>query len=85
MVTAQEHGTLVRGEAEYQLHWIYFWYEQQPQRGLAVLQHLQSRYPHNPLFSQRIAEVQVQYFHDPSASLAAWQALAAAAQAGRVG
>ena len=59
MVTAQEHGALVRGEAEYQLHWIYFWYEQQPRRGLAVLQHLQSRYPHNPLFPQRIAEVQV--------------------------
>ncbi len=85
MLTAQEHGALVRGEAEYQLHWIYFWYEQQPRRGLAALQHLQSRYPHNPLFAQRIAEVQIEYFHDPSASLAAWLALADAAQAGRVG
>jgi len=85
MVAAQEHGALVRGEAEYQLHWIYFWYERQPERGLALLQQLQSRYPHNPLFPQRIAEVQVEYFHDPSASLAVWQALADAAEAGRVG
>ena len=50
-------GTLLRGEADYQLHWIYFWYEEQPQRGLAVLQDLHARYPHNPLFPQRIAEV----------------------------
>jgi len=85
MIAAQEHGTLVQGEAEYQLHWIYFWYEQQPQRGLALLRHLQSKYPHNPLFPQRIAEVQVEYFHDPAASLAAWQALADAAEAGTVG
>jgi tetratricopeptide (TPR) repeat protein len=85
MLEAHERGALVRGEAEYQLHWIYFWYEQRPQQGLALLQHLQASYPHNPLFPQRIAEVQVEYFHDPSASLTTWMALADAAQAGRVG
>ena len=53
--------------------------------GTRLLRHLQNEYPRNPLFPQRIAEVQVEYFHDPSASLAAWQALADAAEAGTVG
>jgi hypothetical protein len=79
MLLARDRGALLRGEADYQLHWIYFWYEEQPQRGLAVLQDLRARYPHNPLFPQRIAEVQVEYFHDPSASLVAWQELLAQA------
>ena len=51
MLLARERGALLRGEADYQLHWIYFWYEEQPQRGLAVLQDLHARYPHNPLFA----------------------------------
>jgi len=84
MLAARERGTLLRGEADYQLHWIYFWYEDQPQRGLAVLQDLRRRYPHNPLFVQRIAEVQHEYFHDRAASLATWLALLDAAEAGRV-
>jgi len=84
MQLARERGALLRGEADYQLHWIYFWYEEQPQRGLAILQDLHARYPHNPLFLERIAEVQVDYFHDPSASLAAWQELLTAALAGRL-
>jgi tetratricopeptide (TPR) repeat protein len=84
MLLAREYGALLRGEADYQLHWIYFWYEEQPERGLAVLQDLRAHYPHNPLFPQRIAEVQVEYFHDPSASLVAWQELLAHAQSGRI-
>jgi hypothetical protein len=84
MLAARDRGTLLRGEADYQLHWIYFWYEDQPQRGLAVLQDLRRRYPHNPLFVQRIAEVQQEYFHDRAASLATWLALLDAAEAGRV-
>jgi tetratricopeptide (TPR) repeat protein len=84
MLAARARGTLLRGEADYQLHWIYFWYEDQPQRGLAVLQDLRRRYPHNPLFAQRIAEVQQDYFHDRAASLATWLALLDAADAGQV-
>jgi tetratricopeptide (TPR) repeat protein len=84
ILVARDRGTLLRGEADYQLHWIYFWYEEQPQRGLAVLQDLRTRYPHNPLFPQRIAEVQFQYFHDSAASLASWQELIAAGQEGRM-
>ena len=84
MLFAREYGALLRGEADYQLHWVYLWYEEQPQRGLEVLQRLHARYPRNPLFQQRIAEVEQQYLHDPSASLATWQELLAAADAGRV-
>ena len=49
---------LLRGEADYQLHLIYLWYEQKPARALELLEGLDARYPTNPLFLQRIAEVQ---------------------------
>jgi hypothetical protein len=68
MLVARERGALIRGEADYQLHWIYFWYEEQPRRGLAILEQLRARYPYNPLFAMRIADVHVEYFHDPSSS-----------------
>jgi hypothetical protein len=82
MVAARDHGALLGGEADYQLHWVYFWYEQQPERGLALLERLHQRYPANPLFLQRLGEVQVEYFHDPSASLRWWQRLVNAALTG---
>jgi tetratricopeptide (TPR) repeat protein len=84
MVEARDHGRLLHGEADYQLHWIYLWYEEQPEQGLALLESLRRRYPHNPVFRQRIAEVQLEYFHDRAASMATWLALAADARAGRV-
>jgi tetratricopeptide (TPR) repeat protein len=84
MLAARDRGALIDDEADYQLHWIYFWYEQQPQRGLTLLERLRSHYPDNPLFPQRIAEVQLEYFHDPSASLATWLSLAERARNGRV-
>jgi tetratricopeptide (TPR) repeat protein len=84
MTTARDRGALLRGEADYQLHWIYFWYEDEPRRGLALLEGLRARYPHNPLFVQRIAEVQLEYFHDPAASLATWLEMLREAEAGRL-
>jgi hypothetical protein len=84
MIAARDRGALIDDEADYQLHWIFFWYEQQPQRGLMLLERLRAHYPDNPLFQQRIAEVQLNYFHDPSASLATWLALAERAREGRV-
>jgi tetratricopeptide (TPR) repeat protein len=84
MIEARDHGVLLRGEADYQLHWIYLWYEEQPARSLALLERLHRRHPHNPVFRQRIAEVQVEYFHDRGAALATWLALMADARAGRV-
>jgi len=75
MQATEARGQLVAGEALYQLHWIYFWYERQPDRGLDALERLSARYPRNPHFLQRIGEVQVEYFHDAARSLAAWQRL----------
>ena len=75
MQATEARGQLVAGEALYQLHWIYFWYERQPGLGLDALERLSAQYPGNPHFLQRIGEVQVEYFHDAARSLAAWQRL----------
>src|SRR4051812_34931116 len=82
MLQAREGGALLRGEADYQLHWIYLWYEHQPQRALDLLQSLDARYPSNPVFLQRIGEVQDEYFHDHRASAEAWSRLIARMRSG---
>ncbi len=84
MLQAREHGEVMKGEADYQLHLLYLWYENQPREGLRLLEELDRRYPTNPLFLQRIAEVENDYFHDYPASAAAWQRLLARAEAGDV-
>jgi hypothetical protein len=84
MLQARQHGALLGGEADYQLHVIYLWYEQKPGRAIELLQGLDARYPGNPLFQQRIAEVQDVWLHDRSASAAAWQILLDRAREGRV-
>jgi len=75
MLQAREHGEVLRGEADYQLHVLYLWYEHRPKDALALLEALDARYPTNPLFLLRIAELHETYFHDPRASAAAWRAL----------
>jgi tetratricopeptide (TPR) repeat protein len=84
MLQARERGTLMRGEADFQLHLVYLWYERQPRRAIRLLDELRGRYPHNPVFPQRIAEIESDYLQDHEASLSTWRALADAAQAGRV-
>lgn len=84
MLQTRDHGLLLGGEADYQLHWLYLWYEHQPDRALELLRRLDARYPSNPLFAQRIAEVQGDYLHDRDATLAAWQILLDRARAGTV-
>ena len=84
MLRARERGELLTGEADYQLHVLYLWYEQKPAAALALLDGLDARYPTNPLFLQRIADVQSTYFHDHSASAAAWRRLLDRARSGRV-
>jgi tetratricopeptide (TPR) repeat protein len=84
MLQARDRGELVRGEADYQLHWIYLWYEHQPERARELLRDLDRQYPSNPLFLQRIAEMERDYFHDHQASAAAWEALLDRARAHRV-
>jgi tetratricopeptide (TPR) repeat protein len=80
MLRARSRGKLLQGEADYQLHVIYLWYERQTPRALELLQSLHERYPANPLFIAQIAEIQDVYQHDITASLATWQSLLAAAR-----
>jgi len=80
MLRARSRGKLLQGEADYQLHVIYLWYERQTPRALELLQSLHDRYPANPLFVAQIAEIQDVYQHDITASLATWQSLLAAAR-----
>jgi tetratricopeptide (TPR) repeat protein len=84
MLEARERGELLRGEADFQLHWLYLWYEGQPARALDLLRGLDERYPSNPVFLRRIAEVQHEYFHDHRASADTWQTLVARVRAGQV-
>ena len=73
-----------QSEADYQRYLIDIWYEHAPREGLAILQSLDERYPRNPLFLTRIAELHDVYLHDARASAAAWQTLIDRASAGRV-
>jgi hypothetical protein len=84
MLQARQHGALLNGEADYQLHFIYLWYEHQPLRALELLRDLDARYPANPLFLRRIAEIQDQYLHDRDASASTLRTLIDRARAGRV-
>lgn len=75
MQAASDEGQLVRGEADYQLHTIYLWYENRFDEALELVDSLRARYPRNPLFHQARAEILTTYFHDPVASLRTWDEL----------
>ena len=75
MQRARDGGALLRAEADFQLHWLYLWYEHQPARALDMLRGLDRQYPSNPIFLQRIAEVERDYLHDHAASARSWQSL----------
>jgi hypothetical protein len=77
---AGRDGLLVRGEAQFQIHVLYLWYEHKAKEALAIIRALQQRYPHNPLFHQIEAEILDVYFHDHAASLKASERLLALAQ-----
>jgi tetratricopeptide (TPR) repeat protein len=81
---AAARGLLVRGEAQYQIHVLYLWYEEKWREALGIVRTLQERYPRNPLFRQIEAEILDIYFHDPAASLEASEALLALARGGGV-
>ena len=80
----RRQGQLARGEADYQLHLAYLWYEERFDDALALVLDLQSRYPRNPLFRHLEATIRDVYFHDHARSLAASEALVAAAARGEV-
>ena len=84
MARARDAGQLLRGEADYQLHLIYVWYEHRPEDAIALLRSLDERYPGNPHFMERIAETYDTYLHDARASASAWQTLADRASRDRV-
>jgi tetratricopeptide (TPR) repeat protein len=84
MQQTQNRGMLLRGEADYQLHLIYLWYEHQPMTALRLVEGLRSRYPHNPLFPLRAAIIQSDYLHNTQASLLGYRSLLDSARAGRV-
>ncbi len=81
---ASRLGLLVRGEAEFQIHVIYLWYERKSAEALALIRGLQQRYPRNPLFRQIEAEILDGYLHDHAASLAASEHLRSLARSGAV-
>ncbi len=84
MLKARDGGVLMRGEADYQLHFVYLWYEEDHARALALLRGLESRHPSNPIFLQRIAEVQLEYVRDDTSAEATWRLLLERAEAGEL-
>jgi tetratricopeptide (TPR) repeat protein len=84
MEQTRAKGILLRGEADYQLHLIYLWYERQHGTALRLIEGLRSRYPHNPLFYVRLAEVQGNYIGDHQAALHTYRTMLDASLAGRV-
>ncbi len=84
MRRASRLGQLVRGEADYQLHVVYLWYEARFTDALDLILSLERRYPRNPLFPQIEAEIRSVYFSDAAGSLAASERLLARAERGDV-
>lgn len=84
MEQTRTKGLLLRGEADYQLHLIYLWYERQPMTALRLIEGLQSRYPTNPVFYIRLAEVQGNYIRNHQAALQTYRSMLDAARAGRI-
>jgi len=80
MLRARSRGRLLQGEADYQLHVIYLWYERQTRRALELLHGLHARYPGNPLYLTQIARIHDTYGHDVTASLETWRTLLASAR-----
>jgi hypothetical protein len=84
MLQARDKGEILGGEADFQLHLVYLWYEHQTTTALTLLARLDARFPHNPLFLQSIADVRDRYLHDHTASAAAWQTLLTRALGGAI-
>ena len=75
MLLARNGGELLRGEADFQLHIIYVWYEHEPGRAIDLLRSLDARFPANPIFLERIADTYDTYLHDARMSAAALRTL----------
>ena len=84
MQRAREHAQILRGEADFQLHQVYLWYERRPDDAIALLESLDARYPYNPVYLERIAEARSKQYGDRAASADAWHRLRDRARAGKV-
>jgi tetratricopeptide (TPR) repeat protein len=84
MEQTRSRGLLLRGEADYQLHLIYLWYEKQATTALGLIDGLHTRYPTNPVFFLRLAEIQTIYIRNHQAALQTYRSMLDAARAGRI-
>lgn len=84
MEQTRSKGLLLRGEADYQLHLIYLWYEKQAATALQLIDGLHGRYPNNPVFFLRLADVQAIYIRNHHAALQTYRAMLDAARAARI-
>jgi tetratricopeptide (TPR) repeat protein len=84
MEQTRSKGMLLRGEADYQLHLIYLWYEKQQTTALRLIERLRTRYPTNPIFYLRLADVQGNYVRNHQSALQTFRAMLDAARAGRL-
>lgn len=84
MEQTRSKGLLLRGEADYQLHLIYLWYERQQTTALRLIEGLRTRYPTNPVFYVRLADVQGNYMRNHQAALQTYRSMLDAARAGRL-
>ena len=84
MEQTRTKGMLLRGEADYQLHLIYLWYERQTAVALRLVEGLRARYPFNPVFHLRLAEVQGGWLRNHHTALETYRAMLEAARNGRL-
>lgn len=84
MEQTRSKGLLLRGEADYQLHLIYLWYERQHTTALRLIEGLRTRYPTNPVFYLRLADVQGNYIRNHQWALQTYRSMLDAARAGRL-
>jgi tetratricopeptide (TPR) repeat protein len=84
MMTARNRGELLTGEADFQLSQLLLWYEHRVDEAALLLESLDRRYPGNPLFTERLAELEYGYRHDARASANRWRALLERARLGEV-
>jgi tetratricopeptide (TPR) repeat protein len=84
MEQTRSKGILLRGEADYQLHLIYLWYERQHSTALRLIDRLRTHYPHNPIFHLRLADVQGNYVRNHQSALQTYRSMLEASRAGRI-
>ena len=84
MEQTRSKGMLLGGEADYQLHLIYLWYEKQLATALKLIEGLHARYSHNPIFYVRLADVQGSYVRNHQAAVTTYRSMLDAARAGRI-